>query len=62
MKIDHELMLETYNNCVDNTDSKQDCFSCEWYLFDKDSEPCCNCYNELLGSPANPTKWKAKEV
>lgn len=53
-------MVEKLNNSIAALDKGKTCSTCKHEDCDADSQPCSNCYNEILAMPVDPTKWEDK--
>ena len=60
MKVDLKDMIEVREGCENKINEMKNCETCKFQNFDCDKEPCCHCYDEMLGLPVNPTQWEKK--
>ena len=53
---------ETRKCCEKQIDYTKTCKTCQYKELDCKQEPCCSCYNELIGLPVNPTNYLHVEL
>lgn len=58
MQIELKDLIKKRETCIKSLDLTKNCSTCKYNKF-KNLEPCNLCYNEILGLPINPTKFKS---